>query len=117
VVARSSFAWVVLGIPIAIAVTGFTLVVARHPPRPSTLLSVGGIGLLLASAVGLEAVGSLILADQPILSRGSDLGYILVTHLEEFGEMAGAALAACSPLAALRLRGVSTDFGVCLAAR
>jgi hypothetical protein len=66
---RFVFAWVVLGIPIAIAVTGFTLVVARHLPRPSTLLSVGGIGLLLASAVGLEAVGSLILADQPILSR------------------------------------------------
>lgn len=68
------FAWVVLGIPIAIAVTGFTLLVALHLPRPSTLLSVGGIGLLLASDVGMEAVSSLILADQPILSRGSDLG-------------------------------------------
>jgi len=77
----------------------------------------GRIGLLLASDVGMEAVSGLLLADQPILSRGSDLGQILVTHLEEFGEMAGAALAACSPLAALRLRGVSTDFGVSLAAR
>lgn len=109
-------AWVVLGIPIAIAGTVVTLVLARRLPRRSTLLAVGGIGLLLASAVGLEAVGGLILADQPILSRGSDLGYLLVMHLEEFGEMAGAALAACSPLAALPLEGVGTKFGVYLAA-
>lgn len=99
-----AFPWLVVGIPVAIAVSILARVAARHLPRRSTLLSVGGVLVLLASAVGLEAVGGLLLGDQQGQYQGSDLGYTLVMHVEEFGEMAGAALAVCGPLAALLIQ-------------
>lgn len=112
-----AFPWLVLGAPIAIALVAVALVAGRHLPRRSTLLSLGGIVLLLSSAVGLEAVGGLFLGDQQGQFEGESLPYTLLMHLEEFGEMAGAALALCGPLAALRVRRTDGEFALALAVR
>ncbi len=112
-----AFPWLVLGAPIALAMLVVALVASRHLPKRSMIMSLGGIGLLFVSALGLEALGGLMLGDQAGPYDGSDLGYTLVMHLEEFGEMAGAAVAACSPLAALRLRRSYTEMGLSLASR
>ncbi len=107
-----AFPWLVLGAPVAIAIIAVALVAGRHLPRRSTLLSLGGIGLLFVSAVGLEAVGGLLLGDQQGEYQGESLPYTLLMHLEEFGEMAGAALAVCGPLAALRIRRSGGEFAL-----
>jgi len=107
-----AFPWLVLGAPVAIAIIAVAVVAGRHLPRRSTLLSLGGIGLLFLSAVGLEAVGGLLLGDQQGEYQGESLPYTLLMHLEEFGEMAGAALAVCGPLAALRIRRSGGEFAL-----
>jgi len=107
-----AFPWLVLGAPVAIAIIAVAVVAGRHLPRRSTLLSLGGIGLLFVSAVGLEAVGGLLLGDQQGEYQGESLPYTLLMHLEEFGEMAGAALAVCGPLAALRIRRSGGEFAL-----
>ncbi|MDQ4039821.1 MAG: hypothetical protein M3313_16090 [Actinomycetota bacterium] len=112
-----AFPWLVLGAPIALTMLVIALVASRHLPRRSMTLSLGGLGLLFVSAVGLEALGGLMLGEQAGPYEGSDLGYTLVMHLEEFGEMAGAALAACSPLAALLLRRSNSDLALSLDGR
>lgn len=112
-----AFPWLVLGAPIAVGMIAVAVVAARHLPTRVVVLSLGGIGLLFLSAVGVEAVGGVLLGDQEGEYQGSDLGYTLVMHLEELGEMAGAALAACGPLAGLRIRRVGSDFAFSLAAR
>ncbi len=96
-----AFPWLVVGAPIAIGMIAVAVVAGRHLPRRTTMLSLGGIGLLFLSAVGLEAVGGILLGEQEGQYQGASLGYTLVMHAEEFGEMAGAALAMCGPLAAL----------------
>ena len=112
-----AFPWLVLGAPIALAMIVIAVVASRHLPKRSMMLSLGGLGLLFVSGVGLEALGGLMLGDQEGQFEGAGLGYTLVMHLEEFGEMAGAALAACSPLAALRLRRSDTELGLSLSGR
>ncbi len=112
-----AFPWLVLGAPIAIGIAAVALVAGRHLPTRTTILSLGGIGLLFFSAVGLEAVGGLLLGDQQGEFQGESTIYTLLMHVEEFGEMAGAALAVCGPLAALRIRGSGNDFGLSLRAR
>lgn len=107
-----AFPWLVLGAPIAVGMIAVAVVAARHLPRRATLLSLGGIGLLFLAAVGLEAVGGAFLGDQQGEFEGANLGYTLVMHLEEFGEMAGAAIAVCGPLAAIRIRRSGTDFAL-----
>lgn len=99
-----AFPWLVLGAPIAIGMIAVAALAARHLPRRSIALTMGGITVLFASAVGLEALGGLLLGDQEGAYQGSHLGYTLVMHFEEFGEMAGAALSACGPLSAMRIR-------------
>lgn len=112
-----AFPWLLLGVPVAIGMIAVAVAAARHLPRPSTVLSLGGICLLFLSAVGLEAVGGLFLGDQQGQYAGADLGYVLLMHVEEFGEMAGATLAVCAPLAALRIRRSGNEFGLSLAGR
>lgn len=112
-----AFPWLLLGVPIAIGMIAVAVAAARHLPGRSTLMSLGGICLLFLSAVGLEAVGGVFLGDQQGQYEGADLGYVLLMHVEEFGEMAGAALAVCAPLAALRIRRSGADFGLSLNAR
>jgi hypothetical protein len=112
-----AFPWLVLGAPIAFAIIAVALFAGRHLPRRSTLLSLGGIVVLFLSAVGLEAVGGLLLGDQQGEFQGESLPYTLLMHLEEFGEMAGAALTVCGPLAALRIRRSGGEFALALAVR
>jgi len=109
-----AFPWLVLGAPIAIGMIAVAVVAGRHLPRRTTMLSLGGIGLLFLSAVGLEAVGGILLGEQEGPYQGASLGYTLVMHAEEFGEMTGAALAVCGPLAALVLGRGNTEFGFAL---
>ena len=109
-----AFPWLVLGAPIAIGMVAVAVAAARQLPRRSTILSLGGIGLLFFSAVGLEAVGGLLLGDQQGEFQGESTLYTLLMHVEEFGEMAGAALAVCGPLAALRIRRSGTALGLSL---
>jgi len=107
-----AFPWLVLGAPIAVGMIAVSVVAARHLPRLTTVLSLGGIALLFFSAVGLEAVGGLMLGEQDGEFQGESLLYTLLMHAEEFGEMAGAAVALCGPLAALRIRRGDTDFAL-----
>lgn len=112
-----AFPWLVLGTPIAIGIAAVALVAGRHLPRRTTILSLGGIGLLFFSAVGLEAIGGLLLGDQQGEFQGESTLYTLLMHVEEFGEMAGAALAVCGPLAALRVRRSGTGLELSLRTR
>lgn len=112
-----AFPWLVLGAPIAIGMIAVAVAAARWLPRRSTILSLGGIGLLFFSAVGLEAVGGLLLGDQQGEFQGESTLYTLLMHVEELGEMAGTALAVCGPLAALHIRRSGNDFGLSLRTR
>jgi len=112
-----AFPWLVLGTPIAIGIIAIALVAGRHLPRRSKVLSLAGLGLVLLSAVGLEAIGGLLLGDQKGEFQGENTLYTLVMHLEEFGEVAGAALAVCSPIAALQIRRSGAEVGVSLRSR
>ncbi len=112
-----AFPWLVFGAPIAIGMIAVAVVAARHLPRLPMALSLGGIAMLFVSAVGLEAVGGLMLGEQQGEFQGESLLYTFLMHLEEFGEMAGAAVALCGPLAALRIRRSGTEFGLTLGTR
>lgn len=92
--------WIVVGIPLALATAALTIWLARSLPPAVRRATVTGMLLLLASAVGLEAVAML-------LGRHgwphSSLPVALVSHAEELGEMLGATVLAVAPLRGLAL--------------
>jgi hypothetical protein len=98
-----AFGWVVVGVPLAVGVVVVVVLTVRRLPVAAARLLVGGVGLLLASAVGGEVLGGLLLGDGPEAVDGVNPPYTVVLHLEELGEMLGAALAACAPVSAWRV--------------
>jgi hypothetical protein len=102
-VARFTYVWLVIGIPLVIVVLVVVVLSARRLPRRSALLVVGGLGTMLAAAVGLEFVGGEIIRTHP---EGAGRLFVRVYHLEELLEMVGASIALVAPLAALTVRRV-----------
>lgn len=102
--------WALIGAPIAVLLGIAVTVAVRRLPRTTARLTVAGIVVLLSAAVGLELVGGLMLGDQAGIHEGADLPYTFVYHLEEVGEMFGAGLLLCAPLAALGLRARNGGF-------
>ncbi|MGS0685544.1 hypothetical protein ACVBEQ_10425 [Nakamurella sp. GG22] len=58
-----------------------------------------GVATLLAAAVGFEALGGLVLS-----SVGDGPAYILLSHLEEFGETCAAAMLMAALVSAVSVR-------------
>jgi len=93
------FAWVLPGAVLAgVVVLGCVAAVPRIP-RPSAVLLALGIGLLLAAAVGLEMAGGAILAGN---DGGTSVGYLLVSHVEEFLETVAAVILLAAASSAVR---------------
>lgn len=90
--------WLVVGVPLALATAGVTTWLARSLPPAVRRAAVAGMLLLLASAVGMEAVAV------QLGRHGwahSSLPVVLVSHVEELGEMLGATVLAVAPLRGL----------------
>lgn len=98
-----AFAWLVVGIPLALAVLVVAALLARRILRPARLLFLGGLLVLLAGAVGLETANDLLVRAQGgEVPDGGTLLFHAVYHVEELLEFAGASLMLAAPLAALR---------------
>ena len=89
-----AFSWLVIGIPLALALAAGAVLVARRLPRRARALLLGGLAVFLIGAVGLEWLGSELTARD---AYGTRLG-VAAYHLEELAEMLGAALMCLSPL-------------------
>lgn len=108
-----TFAWLVVGIPLALAVLVIAALLARRLVRPARRLFLGGLLVLLAGAVGLETTNDLLVRAQGgEIPEGGTLLFHVVYHLEELLELVGASLMLAAPLAALRNGTLSGRFCV-----
>lgn len=110
--ANIPYVWLVLGVPLALAVVVTLLLLARRLPRPTRRLLGAGILVFFAGAIGMEGVGSMLQAS----GRGHESSLMVAAyHVEELLEMLGAGLLVVAPLAAVRLRrteqGAAIDVG------
>ncbi|MCK6211798.1 hypothetical protein KZX45_14710 [Georgenia sp. EYE_87] len=94
------FVWLVLGVPLAVAVVAVFLLLARGLPRSTRQLLAVGIVVFFAGAVGLEAVASFM----HTRGAGQSAALVAIYHAEELLEMLGAALIAVAPLRAVHTR-------------
>lgn len=102
-----TFVWLILGVPLAVAVLVLAAISARRLPEKSTRLIVLGVATLLFAAVGLEFVaGELIRLGAPTPALD------WLSHLEELVELVAGSLLLVAPLAAVRAQttGRSTSF-------
>lgn len=106
------FAWLVLGLPIALAVVLAASAASRRLPRQSRTLFLAGILVLLLSAVGFELAGGAILD-----GIGDGPAYILVSPLEELIETLAAVVLLCSAVVGVSVRPHSSQRGVVLSVR
>lgn len=93
------FAWVVPGAAAGALVVTAVVPLVRHSYGPTRTYLVGGTGLLIGSALGLETINGLVLD-----KAGPSPAYVIGTTLEELCEAIGAALLACAPLTTLDVR-------------
>ena len=93
------FTWVIPGILIAVAVAMVLMpLMMELPARARTLILAGGC-VFLASAVGMEILGGLL------LGQGAPAwSYVLVTLIEETGELLGLSLAIGGVLSLFEVR-------------
>lgn len=94
---RFPYAWVLLGVPAAAAMLALAVVAARSMPRTAARRLVLGLALLFGSAVGIEVLGGLVLAQE-----GVGRLFAVLVHAEELGENIGAIVAASAAVAAVR---------------
>ena len=99
------FAWVVPGVLVAAVLAGVTARSVRRLPTPARASVAVGMGMVLAAAVLLEALGGLVLSTQ-----GDGARYILVSHVEELVESLGAVVLLGAALVAVDVR--ATEGGV-----
>lgn len=93
------YAWLGVGIPVALGVLLVAGLSARRlPVRPRRLLLLG-TGIFLLGAVGMEIVHSEV---SPHLEIG--FVWVAIYHLEELLEMVGVSVILAAPLAAVRYR-------------
>lgn len=95
------YAWLMIGIPLALAIIAVVWWCARRLTRTTRWLLLTGIVVFFAGAVGVEALTGFLAANHPD-THNAWLGELI--HLEEFLELAGIGIAACAPLGALELR-------------
>lgn len=101
------FAWLLPGLVLAGGFLVAALAGVRRVPVVASRWLMGGVATLLIAAVGLEAVGGLVLS-----SIGDGPGYILLSHLEEFGETCAAAMLLAAAIAAVAVRAGSVPGSV-----
>lgn len=89
--------WLVIGIPLALAILAVVVVSGLQMPLRSLVVLVLGFLFLFGGAVGVEMVGS------GQAARGSGAQVTVSYHREEALEMTGASLIAVAPLAGLVL--------------
>ena len=87
------FTWVLLGIPIAIGILVAAVVLGRALPRRTRNAILVGLGTFFFAAVGIEVLGGWLLH-----TTGVSTIYRISYHIEEFLEMAGAAVLVVAPL-------------------
>lgn len=95
-----NYAWLMLGIPIAVAVLVFVAWAIRSLPRDTRRLFGAGFLVFFAGAIGMEVLTGALL---PTVGIGS-LPYVVLYHVEETLEFLGASLMVVAPLAAGVLR-------------
>ena len=101
-----TYDWLLVGIPIAIIVGVYLLVVARRiDARLRRGLIIGG-GLFLFGAIVLEGLGGLLARSVDLtMSPGAALGYQVLLAVEEGVELAGVLVALAAVLAMIEVRG------------
>lgn len=111
-----TYSWLVVGIPLGIAVLAAVVLLGRRIERTSRRLFVLGLAVLLAGAVGLETANDLLMqARGGALPEGGSLVFHTIYHLEELLELIGASLLLAAPLASLRVE--AADGGLRLRGR
>ncbi|GAA4434164.1 hypothetical protein GCM10023169_41440 [Georgenia halophila] len=93
------FVWLILGVPLALAVIITVIAAARRIARQTRTLLLAGLGLFFVGAVGLEGVGSQLHAT----GLGESSWLVAAYHAEELFEMLGVAVMAVAPLRAVRI--------------
>ncbi|MCM3661040.1 hypothetical protein M3148_08555 [Georgenia satyanarayanai] len=93
------YVWLAVGVPLALGIVVVVVLLARRIPRAVRPLLLAGLATFFAGAVGMELVGSQLVATAGEHSTAVVAAY----HLEEGLEMVGAALMAVAPLRALRV--------------
>ncbi|MGC5616605.1 hypothetical protein [Georgenia sp. Z1491] len=106
--ASLNYVWLVLGIPLAIAVVAGVVVCGLRLPRTARRLMVTGILVFFAGAIGVEMLtGELVTLAPDVHNR-----YLSeLIHTEELLELIGIGIAACAPLSALRVTPRRADPG------
>lgn len=94
-----NYAWLMLGVPLALVVCVLVIWAVRSLDRQSRLLLLAGFVVFFAGAIGVEALTGALL---PTVGMDS-WSYVLLYHLEEALEFFGAAMIAVAPLASVRL--------------
>lgn len=93
-----TFNWVILGAAVSVVAFIVMLVITRTLPRGTRIGLAASFGTFVLAAVGLEAVSGFV------FKQGSWGGFLVLTHIEEWVEMAvcavaiGVTLRRCLPL-------------------
>lgn len=98
------YAWLGVGIPLAVAVFVVVYFCARRLPHLPRKLLILGFGVFFVGAVGFEFLHGLL---TPYIGDG--FLWVAVYHVEEFLEMCGVSLILASPLASIRYRFAGSD--------
>jgi hypothetical protein len=93
------FAWLLPGLVLAAGFLVAALAGIRRVPVVAAHWLMIGVATLLAAAVGFEALGGLVLS-----SIGDGPAYILLSHLEEFGETCAAAMLLAAAVSAVSVQ-------------
>lgn len=93
-----AYEWLMLGVPLGLAVVVFVWLCSRTLPRTTARLLMGGLLVLFTGALVLEAVP--LFLDLP---RNS-VGFVAAYHAEELFEFIGSSMLAVAPLASLGVR-------------
>lgn len=99
------FYWLIPGALAGLVVVAAMALLARHLHGRARLLLLGGIGLLLACALGLEVVQGMFMAE-----ANEGLGFTLGYHVEELGEDLGSIMLMAAAVAAVRRTRVDGGF-------
>lgn len=93
-----AYEWLMLGVPLGLAVVVFVWLCSRTLPRATARLLVGGLLVLFTGALVLEALP--LFLDLP---RNS-VGFVAAYHAEELFEFIGSSMLVVAPLASLGVR-------------
>ncbi|MGC5628438.1 hypothetical protein ACPYO6_09370 [Georgenia sp. Z1344] len=106
--ASITYAWLMIGIPLAIAVVVGVVVCAIRLPRSARWLMIAGILVFFAGAVGVEMLTGELRTYAPDV-HNRFLSELI--HSEELLELLGIGIAVCAPLSALRVTPRRADPG------